>query len=68
MSSRRRGTRSEVAIRAFWAFTMPGIGFAVEYLVDIDKLIGYGLGVPVALGIGAGLYSLKKRYWPDTKW
>jgi hypothetical protein len=56
------------AIRAIWTFVFPGIGFALEWLVDVDKLIGFGLAIPVALGIGAGLYSLKRYLSPDSTW
>lgn len=67
-TKRNRGSKAEVGIRAMWTFIFPGIGFALEWLVDIDKLIGFGFGVPVALGVGAGLYALKRYYFPDTKW
>ncbi len=66
--TKKRGTPSQVGIRAFWTFVFPGIGFALEWLVDIDKLVGFGLSVPLALGIGAGLYSLKRWAYPDSKW
>jgi len=56
------------AIRAVWSAVLPGIGFAVTYLADIDRLREFGLAIPVAIGIGAGLYAAKKYIWPDTEW
>lgn len=66
---RTRKQRARMAaIRAVWAFLLPGIGFAVEYLADIDRLREIGLAVPLALGIGAALYAAKRYWWPDTTW
>ena len=56
------------AIRAFWVAVFGGLGYAVDYLVDIDRLRDIGLAVPLAIIVGAALYGAKRYWWPDTKW
>lgn len=67
--SRPKKERAKAAaIRWVWTFVFPGIGFALDWITDFDKLIGFGLSVPIALAVGATLYSIKKYKWPDTTW
>ena len=55
-------------IRGIWSALLPGVGFAVTYLADIDRLREFGIAIPIAIGIGAVLYSAKKYWFPDTEW
>lgn len=55
-------------IRAFWAAVFPAIGFAVEYLADIDRLREFGFAIPIAIAVGASLYGVKKYFFDSTTW
>lgn len=54
------------AIRAAWTAVFIGLSFAVDYLADIDRLREFGLAVPIAIAVGAGLYGAKRYFWPDS--
>ena len=64
----RKQRATMAAIRATWTAVFIGVSFAVDYLADIDRLREFGLAIPLAIAIGAGLYGAKKYFWPDTMW
>jgi len=53
------------AIRGAWTFLLPGVGFAVVWAAD--NFTNLGIPLWVGLPIGAICYSLKKFYFPDTR-
>lgn len=66
--ARPRKQRDKMAgVRAFWTFVFPGIGFALTYVADIDRLREFGIAIPVAIALGAALYAAKRYWWPDTE-
>lgn len=64
----RKKRAAMAAIRAAWTSVFIGLSFAIDYMADIDRLREFGLAIPVAVAIGAGLYGAKKYFWPDTTW
>jgi hypothetical protein len=53
-------------VRGVWTFILPGLGFVVTWLTDMERITVY-FSVPVALVLGAFLYALKRYFWPDTE-
>jgi hypothetical protein len=59
-------------IRGFWSFVFPAIGYGVTLAINAVEgvdLTSMSVGNAVIIGgVSAGLYALKKLYWPDTEW
>jgi len=65
--ARPRKQRAKMSvIRGVWTFILPGLGFVVTWLTDMERITVY-FSVPVALVLGAFLYALKRYFWPDTE-
>jgi len=62
----KKERREMAAIRWMWTFILPGIAFAIEFLSENFMNLGIAK-IPIALVVGATAYSIKKYYWPDTK-